>query len=648
MPVVNKVQLKLNSREIKTLMKTNIPFGFWPSDIGAEQLGSASIRYSEPKIHAQKIYWLESRPAEKGRSVLVECFADATRDLLPETFSVRTRAQEYGGACYAVADNSIYFVNDKDQAVYSFNMDDQQIKCIAPGGNFRYTDFCLDQYHHRLLAIRETSDQTHSHPVTDIVSLNLNDYSLTSLISGNDFYSNARISPCGAYLSFLTWNHPHMPWDSSYCIVCDLDNNGLPISQKTIAGSNNESIFQPQWSADNQLFFVSDRSNWWNLYRWDGVNTHNVYEMSAEFATPQWVFGMSTYGFLDNNHIFCSYSESGQWKLARINWREKQLNKVDNNFTDISNILCDAGDAVFIAASAYSTSGVYKFSHNQIQQITHIPNFLPYDDISVAQAISFSTSHNQTAYAFFYPPVNSKITNSQIPPDKVKPPLIVMCHGGPTGACETGLNLKIQFWTNRGFAVLDVNYRGSTGYGRRYRDALKQHWGITDVEDVCHAAEYLVQQGVVAKTPIIIRGSSAGGFTVLAALTFATTFSVGCSLYGIGDLEALAKDTHKFEAHYLDQLIGRYPEQQEIYWQRSPIHHTDQLNCPVIIFQGMLDKVVPPNQAEAMVNALTLKGIDVEYVTFPDEAHGFRQAHNIQQQYEKELAFYQKYLQTIN
>lgn len=624
-------------------MKKHVTYGFWPSDITAEQLSSASVRYAEPKIYQDTIYWLESRPSEKGRSVLVQYKNGQARDLLSNEFSLRTRAQEYGGACYAIGLQQIFFVNDGDQAIYRADLQTQTSQRLSPEGNFRYADLCLDAQHNRLLAVRETYSGD-SHPATDIIALDILSGEINLLISGQDFYSNPRVSPSGNQLSFVTWNHPFMPWDSSYCVVCSLDEHGMPVSQTIVSGGENESVFQPQWTDDNQLIFVSDKSNWWNLYLWNGQTSDAIYPMNAEFATPQWVFGMSSYGFLDANHLLCSYTQQGQWHLAKINWREKTLQKIETDSCDISNIACGNGQAAWIGATPFRTSSIYYWQDNSIKVLTKHSHTTASDDISKAIAIKFPTANQQQAYGFFYPPTNSQIESNS----NEAPPLIVICHGGPTGACETGLNLKIQFWTNRGFAVVDVNYRGSTGYGRQFRDSLKHQWGVADVEDVCAAVDYLIEKGWASNNIKIIRGSSAGGFTVLAALTFTNKFSLGCSLYGIGDLEALAKDTHKFEARYLDSLVGPYPETREVYLQRSPIHQSDKLNCPVIIFQGLQDKVVPPNQAEAMVNALKQKNIPVEYVTFADEGHGFRQSDNIKILYEKELAFYQQFLEKMH
>lgn len=622
-----------------------IPYGFWPSPISSDQLTAQSVRYSDVKLFQGKLYWIETRPNEKGRSVLVCSDNQQQFEPLDSTNNLRTRAQEYGGSCYCLAENCIYFVNNDDQAIYEFDIKHNFQKCISPAGNFRYADLLFDAKYQRLICIRETIND-HHFPITEIISIHLHSKKISILASGNDFYSNPQISPCGQFLSYLTWNHPQMPWDGSLCYQAKLNTNGEIESTILVAGSDHESIFQPQWSPDGELFFVSDRNNWWNIYAWNGSNARCIYKMDAEFATPQWVFGMSTYGFLNSQEIFCCYNRKGKWSLARININTSSFTSIDSDFCDIQSIAAEKECAAFIAASATRSSQVFLFTANQIEAVTENKSTLDPNDIAIAQPIEFPTSDGEQAYGFFYAATNSNIRlNTSGIQDKIqKPPLIVFCHGGPTGACETGLNLKIQFWTSRGFAVVDVNYRGSTGYGRQYRDALKKFWGIKDVIDVGSAADYLIKHNKVHEQLTIIRGSSAGGFTVLAALTFSNRFSIGCSLYGIGDLEALAKDTHKFEAHYLDSLVGQYPQERAEYIARSPIHHIEKLNCPVIFFQGMEDKVVPPAQAEAMVNALKNKKIPVQYIQFNNEGHGFRQADNIKAVYENELAFYQRFL----
>ncbi len=617
---------------------TTYNYGHWPSPITPELLTAQGVRISDPQAIGNCLYWLETRPQEKGRNVLVRECGGSRNDVFAAPTSVRTRAQEYGGSSYLATDNFIFFIENNDQRIYQYATADGAITGITGETHCRYADFCYDITRHRLLAVCEDYSRPGHHPYSSIIAIDLRACAVTTLASGADFYSNPRISPDGKSLSYLRWFHPQMPWDGTECVVASLDENGIVVQEKIIAGSATESIFQPQWAPTGELFFVSDRNNWWNIYRFNQGVIESVLPMDAEFATPQWVFGMSTYGFLNEREIFCCYSQSGYWHLGIIDIHAKILQPLATDFRDISAIHCANHTAYFIASSTTSSAQLWSFDGKIISPVTAGQNTISHAYIAQAVPVTFPTRDGEEAHGFYYPPKNAELE----PHADTAPPLIVMCHGGPTGATEAGLNLKIQFWTSRGFAVLDVNYRGSTGYGRKYRDRLKNNWGITDVIDACSGADYLIKQGLADKQKIAIRGSSAGGYTVLAALTFSNTFTAGASLYGIGDLEALARDTHKFEAHYLDSLIGPYPQVKEIYQTRSPIHHVDQLNCPVIFLQGLQDKVVPPEQAEAMVAALSAKGIYTEYITFEEEGHGFRQAHNIQRALEAELAFYRK------
>jgi dipeptidyl aminopeptidase/acylaminoacyl peptidase len=620
-------------------------YGNWPSPITADMLTQQSAKISEPQACGGDVFWLESRPAEKGRNALVHASPDgAHKEILSAPHSIRTRAHEYGGASYLVTPEHIFCVLDEDQRIYMIDRASHELRALSPAGNYRYADFCWDKTRRRLICVREdhtcANHELHIEERSELVAIDLTGQAKV-LVTGADFYSNPRLNSTNDRLSYLCWKHPQMPWDGSECYCADIDATGDIYNTTLIAGSKTESIFQPQWSPRDELFFVSDRNNWWNIYRHSfnrpDERAECIYEMPAEFAMPQWVFGMSTFGFLNDKEIFCCFSQNGQWNLGSIQIEQKTLRKIPNEFKDISGVCCDTQYAYFLAAGATQSTSLYRFNDGHITPLLSTKNTeLTSDDIAQPEPITFETSDGEHAHGFYYAPRNKHVSV----PDNERPPLIVMCHGGPTGATETSLNIKIQFWTSRGFAVLDVNYRGSTGYGRQYRDRLKNNWGITDVIDVCSGAQYLIDRGLVDKNKIAIRGSSAGGYTVLAALTFSNTFKAGASLYGIGDLEALAKDTHKFEARYLDSLVGEYPAQKLIYQARSPINHIEQLNCPVIFLQGLKDKVVPPSQAEAMVAALQKKGIKTTYVTFAEEGHGFRQAENIQKAIEAELGFY--------
>lgn len=619
---------------------TTAPYGSWKSPISAELLTAKSVQLIEPRFDGSDIYWLESRPTEKGRNALIRLRFDGSReDLLPAPHSIRTRACEYGGGHYTVFKGTVYLVLEADQRVYRLDPATGSLSALSPAGKYRYADFCIDEQHQQLICVREDYSQDDTEARSEIVALTLDGSGhIDVLVSGADFYSNPRVSPDGQKLVWISWQHPQMPWDGTECYIAQIDYHQVSNLQK-ITGGTEESIFQPEWSPDGDLYFVSDKNNWWNLYRWKDGKIESLCRMEAEFATPRWVFGMSTYGFTSTDTLLCCYSQNGRWYLAQLNIAQKKLSSIACGLTDIAAIYCQSGHALLLGANPQDGSALYRYdaSENALTLLSRAANHA-FDAcyLSSPQGIHFPTQDNETAHGFYYPPGNPEF----VAPEGTLPPLLVMCHGGPTAATSSALNLKIQFWTSRGFAVLDVNYRGSTGYGREYRDRLKKNWGITDVIDVTSGAEFLIQQGLVDQHKIAIRGSSAGGYTVLAALTFSDRFNAGASLYGIGNLETLVQDTHKFEARYLDTLVGAYPAEKSIYQARSPLNHIERLNCPVIFLQGLQDKVVPPNQAEAMVKALTKKGIANAYVTFAEEGHGFRQAQNIVRAIEAELYFY--------
>lgn len=637
--------------------KQTAPYGSWPSVISAKLLTSQNLRLAEPRLDGDALYWLESRPQEQGRSALVKQIDAQKSDVLPPPYSIRSKAHEYGGASYCVDQGDVFIILQDDQRVYHLHHDRGDLTPLTPEGDFRYADLCIDRQHQRLICVREDhtlKNQGQAEEETNaLVAIPLDaSQAVSVLVEGDDFYSNPQISPNHQQLSWLSWNHPSMPWDNTQCYVADVDSQGKLSNKTLVAGDpaapQQESVFQPQWSPDGDLYLVSDRNNWWNLYRYRSEGESKgvleaVIEKDAEFATPQWVFGMSTYGFLNNRQVLATYTQQGRWYLGLIDLQDASLTQISDHYSDISAISCAADQALFIAGAPDQPAQIVHYQQGELAAIAESAQLdFTREEISLPQPISFASGlisnlkSQAQAHAFYYPPTNTQYQG----PANEQPPLIVLGHGGPTGATETSFNLKIQYWTNRGFAVLDVNYRGSTGYGREYRDQLKNQWGIADVEDVCAGAEYLVQQGLANPEQLAIKGSSAGGYTVLAALAFGNTFKAGTSLYGIGDLETLARDTHKFEARYLDSLVGPYPQDKAIYQQRSPINHIEQLNCPAIFFQGLDDKVVPPNQAEAMVAALDTKGIPVAYVPFAGEGHGFRQGPNIQRALEAEYYFY--------
>ncbi len=642
-----------------TANKSTLPYGTWPSSLTAEDVAAQSRRLTEPQLCGGKIFWLETRPSEQGRvQVVVRETDGALHDLLPSGFSARSRVHEYGGGSYLATEDSLYFVNDSDQQVYSLALSQKPQGgtplALTPASEQGYADLNLDLARQRLFAVCE--DHRGREVTNYLVAIPLDgSQKVQRIAEGSDFYSNPRLSPDGTRLSWLSWNHPNMPWDASQLWVADLGADGSPQMAKCVAGAmGNESIFQPIWSPDGLLYFVSDRDNWWNIYRIPAFSLANenpeaerATDLEAEFATPQWTFNMSTYGFLNADRMLATYTRNGRWYLATIDPKQRQVDPVVCELDQFSAIHCQDNIGVFVGAAPTQASDVYQYCSkgrdNEILPITRSRALLDPADISVPRDISFDTSGADTsnktrAYAFFYPPTHKSVTG----PDDGKPPVIVICHGGPTGATDTSLNLKIQYWTNRGFAVLDVNYRGSTGFGREYRQALYKHWGLRDVDDVCAAVNYVTEQGWVHGHQRIIKGSSAGGYTVLAALTFRDVFDAGVSLYGVADLELLARDTHKFEAHYLDSLVGPYPAEKARYRSLSPIHYVDRLNCPLLVFQGLKDKVVPPNQAETIVEAVAAQKVPVAYVTYENEGHGFRQAENIARMLAAEQYFYKR------
>ena len=615
------------------------PYGAWKSPITPAQIYASAVSLGAPTVVDGAIIWAEMRPNEGGRITLVRRAADGTRTaILPAPYNARTRVHEYGGGATLLDGDTLYFVNFVDQRLYR----------LAPGGDpealtpdvaTRYADMRLDAGRRRLIAVRE-DHRGDGEAVNSIVAISLDgDDAGTVLVAGYDFFSAPRLSPDGTQLAWLSWNHPNMPWDGTELWVAPVAADGALGSPSRVAGGVDESVFQPAWSPDGILHFVSDPDGWWNLYRLRDGQVEPLYRMTAEFGRPLWAFGMRTYTFIDAQRLLCVYIEQGTDRLGVINTALGTLEALETPFTSIYGPAIYEEDYLFLAGSPTAGTALVRFNpitsaHEVLarQSDTEVdPGYL-----SPARTIEFPSAGGRTAHAFYYPPVNKDYR----PPAGSRPPLLVFSHGGPTGATAAVLKLNIQFWTSRGFAVVDVNYGGSTGYGRAYRNLLRGNWGIVDVEDCVAAGRFLVDQGLADPERVAIRGGSAGGFTTLAALVFDDFFKAGASYFGVSDLGALARDTHKFESRYLDRMVGPYPERADLYDARSPIKHVEQLACPVIFFQGLEDKVVPPNQSEAMYRALLHKEIPTAYVPYEGEQHGFRQARNLRHALENELYFY--------
>ena len=494
-----------------------------------------------------------------------------------------------------------------------------------------------------MVCVREDHSSSWREAVNTIVAIDLERGRSRVLVSGASFYSSPRISPDGSALAWLSWNHPNMPWDGCELWVADLLDDGTLGERHLVAGGADESIFQPSWSPSGVLHFVSDRTGWWNIYRAaaDFGSVEPVCAMDAEFGRPAWVFGLSTYGFVSDERIICTYTQSGEWHIGEIDTTTGTLTTVPTPFTDIGTLHVASQHVAFTAGSPTMPMSLMRhdLADSSTTRLRSSSEAVLEDGyVSRPQSIEFPTENGLTAHAFYYPPTNAGFAA----PDDEKPPLIVISHGGPTSAADSSLDLRKQFWTSRGFAVLDVNYGGSSGFGTVYRRRLNDNWGVVDVDDCINGANYLAGQGLADADRLIIRGSSAGGFTTLLALTTRDIFSAGASYYGISSLDGLMRDTHKFESRYLDTMVGRFPEHEERYRERSPINHIDSLSAPMIVLQGLDDEIVPPNQAELMVNALREKGLPVAYLTFEGEQHGFRQAANIRRALEAELYFYSR------
>ena len=571
-----------------------LPYGSWPSPITAASLVERTVSLSDLRADGGALYWNEGRPAEAGRQVIVRWKPGAEPvDVLPAPYSARTTVHEYGGAAYAVAGGTVYFSNFADQALYRLG----DPTPLAAGA--RYADF--DVLGDRVVCVRQDGD------VNEVFEVGAG-----VVASGHDFSAAPRFAPDGR-LAWLAWDHPRMPWD------------GTVLEPGPTAGGPDESVTQPKWSPAGALHWISDRTGWWNLYR----EGQPLRPMDAEFAEPAWVFGNSTYDFLPDGRVVAAWTgHLGVLGEAPL----------DLPYTSFSSIRTFGDKVAAIAASPTLAPAVVVIDPTTAE-VTVVresrPTTVDPGHLSTPQRIDFPTTGGRTAHALYYPPANAGVTA----PAGELPPLIVTSHGGPTSQASTALNLRTQFWTSRGFGLVDVDYGGSSGYGRAYRRQLDGEWGVVDVDDCIAAARHLAGAGKVDGRRMVVRGSSASGLTTLLALTRGV-FAAGASLYGVADLSALATDTHKFEARYLDGLVGPWPEAAEVYRQRSPLTHADQLSAPLIIFQGLDDKVVPPAQAEVLVAALRRAGLPFAYLTFEGEAHGFRKAETIQRVMEAELSFY--------
>jgi dipeptidyl aminopeptidase/acylaminoacyl peptidase len=632
------------------------PYGSWPSPISAELVAAGGVSLDEVRVDGPTVYWVEGRPLEGGRQAICRARAEdrgappedqagpSVEDATPPDRNARTRVHEYGGGSYLAHRGVLYFSDFGDQRLYRQDPGSPP-RPITPEpatrAADRYADACPTPDGRLLVCVRERHRD--GEVLNELVALPADGgRPPVVLASGRDFYASPRVGPDGRRLAWLEWDHPNMPWDGTELKVAGLAGDALAGTPTTVAGGPEESVVQPEWSPDGVLHLISDRSGWWNLYRVGrGGAPEALAPAEEEFGYPQWVFGMSSYAFLPGGRIACIHGRGPMQRLGILG-PEGSVTDLELPFTSFyPPHLRAAGDrlACLAAGPTQATAvalidpagGVEVLRSSEDRELD--PGFL-----TTPRPIEFPTTGGRTAHALYYPPANREVRG----PDGERPPLLVASHGGPTAGITSGLHVGYQYFTSRGIAVVDVDYGGSTGYGRAYRRRLNGRWGIVDVDDCVAAARHLAGQGEVDPDRLAIRGGSAGGYTTLCALTFRDDFAAGASYYGVADAAALARETHKFESRYLDNLIGPWPQAEDLYRERSPIHATDRLSCPVILFQGLEDEVVPPDQAEMMVASLDAKGIPHAYLPFPGEQHGFRQAAHIRRALEAELYFYSR------
>jgi dipeptidyl aminopeptidase/acylaminoacyl peptidase len=615
-------------------------YGSWRSPITSDLIVSETVGLSQLRVRGAETYWVESRPSEGGRNSVVRQRADGTiTDVTPAPFNARTRVHEYGGGAYVVGTDCTIASRYEDQMLYRIADSDGNPVQVTTSSGLRFADGTSDTLGRIITVVEDHRDLT-KEAVNFIGRVDpKKSGAILNLVSGADFYACPRLSPSGRQLAWLSWNHPNMPWDAAEVWVGNVMEDGRITGSAKVAGGVGESAYQPQWAPDGKLFFVAEPTGWWNIYSWDGSHLESVVEMDAEFGQPLWTLGQSTYDFAAPGIIVCSYTKDGIWHLGSIDFRTKTLNETRIPFPAIFDVRSTETRAVIIGGGPATPTAVVQVELGTGEyKILRTSSTVQPDRkyVSIPDSIVFSTTGGQASHGLYYAPKNDDFSA----PTNELPPLIVKIHGGPTAAANLALNWNVQFWTSRGFAVVDVNYGGSTGFGRDYRNRLHEQWGVVDMNDALAAAQFLATSNRVDGFRMAISGGSSGGYTALCTLCFADVFRAGTSLYGISDLEALLRDTHKFESTYPFWLIGPYPETADRYRGRSPVHFADKISAPVIFMQGEDDQVVPPNQTEMMVRALLQRDKVFGFLLFAGEQHGFRKGENIRRALDAELDFF--------
>jgi len=617
-------------------LKQHAPYGSWPSPIGASDAASGEVRYSDVQSDGASVYWVERRPAERGRGVLVKHSNGVCSDISPPDVSVGSRVHEYGGAPYAVAGTSVVVSSRVDHTVWILDTGGAAPRNLCSDGK-RYADFVFDHPRERLIAVCE--DHQPTGVANGIVAISLADGSTTVLVEGADFYAAPTISPDGGSVCWLTWSLPAMPWDWTELWRGDISSDGSLANQRKVHGSREESLLQPQWSANGDLYVMSDAANWWNLYRVLGDKLAPVFEIDEECATQPWVLGLRSYHFSAPDQVAMLSQRDGVVNLHRVDLSKGAVQSTALSLNSFSGSSALAGGKIFAIGGSHdraATVVAIDIGSGSVSPVAASAEVPERGWHSIAQTVRFPTRLGGSLVAFLYQPLNA-----QCDAEGESPPLLVRVHGGPTGQCVVDYSRNTQFWTTRGFAVLDVDYTGSSGYGRAQREALYGQWGIADVCDCIDAAQFVAKSGRADARRLLITGGSAGGYTVLCALAFHPgTFAAGASYYGVADLGLLEKTTHKFESGYDRFLVGATDSDDPIFRERSPISAVDRITDPLIVFQGNEDAVVPPSQAHAIVDALRSRGARCEAHFFDNEGHGFNDADNIAEALEAELAFY--------
>ncbi len=639
-----------------TLARREAPHGSWKSPITAELLAAHTLSLGEVAVDGDDVYWLESRPGEAGRNTIVRRTADgALTDVLPPpvegraSYSARGLVYGQGGGSFAVSEGLVVFVNHArggahpDQRLYRVNPGRTPV-ALTPdtGGKHRYGDLSIDRARNRVLCVREDwRNLQEGQPRIALVAVDIDGQKQTVLAQGRDFYSSPVLSPNGRRMAWLAWDAPSMPWDGCELWVADVDEEGLPHHARLVAGGSTESIFQPEWSPQGELYFVSDRNNWWNLYRLQGRSVVPVLEHKAEFGAAQWCLGMSTYCFVSPRHVVCAFNEQGQWRLGRLDVVLGQFSELETPYTDIRQVRGGFATAYFVGGGPDQSASVVRLDMESskthvVKAAGPVPEELrPY--LSRPEPLHYPTSELGEAHAWYYPPTHPGFQG----PAGEKPPLLLVSHGGPTGSASTQLDWTVQYFTSRGFGVVDVNHRGSTGYGREYRLSLYGNWGVMDVDDLANAALRLVQNGKADAKRLIARGSGSAGYTTLSLLAFRDILRCGTSIASIAHLDTLLDSPNKLEAHYLDQVLGPQPEFKQLLQDRSPGVHIDNIKrSPLLFVQGLKDTRVPPQQTDELVRRLRANGVPTALLLLEGETLAPQEPAALARALETEFAFY--------